>query len=87
LKTEISSEISAVRYEQKLQRVSEDTNPESPHSVQINISGHQTGSLKGAGAIDSIQQNLSMADDANDKQTAEAAKNFTEAVIDSSEFS
>jgi hypothetical protein len=87
LKTEISREISVLNSEQKLKRISRDKNPESPRSVQINISGDQAGILNVAGVIDSIQQNLSIANEANDKQTVEAIKNFTEAIIDSSELS
>lgn len=87
LEIEISREISALGSEQKVQRIARDQNPEPPRSVQINISGDQSGVLNVAGEIDSIQQNLSIANDANERQTVEAIKNLTQAVIDSNELS
>lgn len=86
LSAEIAREIEALRSELKIQAITSGRNYPQSRTIQIHISGGQIGVLNVAGIIDTIEQNLSIVNEAGNKEVAEAIKCLAEAIMVSNDL-
>lgn len=86
LKDEIMREIDVLRSGMKIHSMTANDNVQRPRHIQVNISGSQIGVLNVEGMITTIEQNLSIANDAGKKNIVEAIRSLTEAVMASKDL-